>query len=141
MDHYPATSAAPISLPLHTDEDVVLLRKFIRHNVVALGFGLTDQTKVVTAASELARNTLRYGGGGEAEVSLPTEATRRGIRMEFIDRGPGIPDIQAALKDGYTTGGGMGMGLGGAKRLCDDFSIDTGPQSGTRVTICKWKKL
>ena len=141
MEYDSATSVVTTSLPLRTNEDVVRLRKFIRDNVAALGFRLTDQTKVMTAASELARNTLRYGGGGEAEVSLPVESTRHGIRMEFIDQGPGIPDIPAALQDGYTTGGGMGMGLGGAKRLCDDFSIETGPQSGTRVTIYKWKKL
>lgn len=129
-----------VVLPLNNDEDVVRLRKYVREKVVALGFGLADQTKVVTAASELARNTLRYGGGGHAHVSLPHEYGRSGIRMAFVDEGPGIPDIDLALKDGYTSGGGLGMGLGGSRRLCDDFSIDTAPGQGTRVTVCKWTR-
>lgn len=137
----PEVSASSTVLPLRTDEDVVRVRQYIREKVVALGFGLADQTKIVTAASELARNTLRYGGGGEAEISLPQESMRHGIRMAFVDQGPGIADVQQALKDGYTSGGGLGLGLGGAKRLCDDFSIDTAPGEGTRVTISKWKRL
>ena len=128
-------------LPLRSDEDVLRLHKFIREKVVALGFGLADQTKMVTAAIELARNTLRYGGGGEAHVALPHEHLRRGITLAFIDKGPGIPDVPLALKDGYTSGGGLGMGLGGAKRLSDEFSIHTVPGEGTRVTISKWKRL
>jgi serine/threonine-protein kinase RsbT len=128
-------------LPLQTDEDVVRMRKYVRERVVALGFGLADQTKVVTAASELARNTLKYGGGGEAHVSLPEQPGRRGIQLSFIDQGPGIPDVDLALKDGFTSGGGLGMGLGGSKRLCDEFSIESEVGRGTRVSVIKWKRM
>jgi serine/threonine-protein kinase RsbT len=127
------------TLPLKSDEDVVRIRQFVREKVVALGFGLADQTKVVTAASELARNTLRYGGGGEARVMLVQNAGRRGVKLDFVDNGPGIADVDLALRDGYTTGGGLGMGLGGSKRLCDEFSIDTSP-NGTTVSVTKWTR-
>jgi serine/threonine-protein kinase RsbT len=126
-------------LPLHTDEDVVRLRKQVRDELVSMGLSLIDQTKMVTAASELARNTLRYGGGGQARITELTKGTKRGITLSFIDEGPGIPDVELALTEGYTTGGGLGLGLSGAKRLADEFDIDTIPGKGTTVTITKWK--
>lgn len=125
--------------PLATDEDVVRVRKLVRDQLVALGFSLIDQTKMVTAASELARNTLRYGGGGRAELAPVNNGGRRGLMISFIDEGPGIEDIAKALTDGYTTGGGMGLGLSGARRLADEFELDSAPGKGTRVTITKWK--
>lgn len=126
-------------MPLRSDEDVVRLRQMVREQMVVAGFSLIDQTKIVTAASELARNTLRYGGGGEARVLHVNNGMRRGLALEFIDHGPGIPDIAQALKDGYTTGGGMGLGLSGAKRLSDEFEIESAPGVGTTVKIRKWK--
>jgi serine/threonine-protein kinase RsbT len=128
-------------LPLKTDEDVVRLRKQVREDLVSLGFSLIDQTKMVTAASELARNTLRYGGGGEAHIDQLTNDGRHGLSLSFVDQGPGIEDIGLALTDGYTSGGGLGLGLSGAKRLADEFAIDTAPGRGTTVTIAKWKKF
>lgn len=125
--------------PLRTGEDVVRLRKVVRDRAVALGFSLVDQTKVVTAASELGRNTIQYGGGGKVVVSTLAESRRKGLRLEFVDQGPGIADIAQALTDGFTTGGGLGLGLSGAKRLSDDFDIDSAPGKGTRVTIVRWK--
>ena len=125
--------------PLITDEDVVRVRKLVRDQLVALGFSLIDQTKMVTAASELARNTLRYGGGGRAELVLVQNGGRRGLSISFVDEGPGIADIAKALTDGYTTGGGMGLGLSGARRLADEFNLESSPGNGTRVTITKWK--
>lgn len=125
--------------PLQTDEDVVRLRKIVRDQLVALGFSLIDQTKMVTAASELARNTLRYGGGGRAHLEQLNNMGRRGLAVSFIDEGPGISDLGLALTDGYTTGGGMGLGLSGARRLADDFDIQSSPGNGTTVTITKWK--
>lgn len=126
-------------MPLRSDEDVVRLRQLVREQMVAAGFSLIDQTKMVTASSELARNTLRYGGGGEARMVHLTNGARRGLALEFSDQGPGIPDIELALKDGYTTGGGMGLGLSGAKRLSDEFEIQSAPGAGTQVKIRKWK--
>lgn len=126
-------------LPLLSDEDVVRLRRQVRDSMVAMGFGLIEQTKIITAASELARNTLRYGGGGEARIVRVHEGVRQGLELSFVDAGPGIDDISLALSDGYTSGGGLGLGLGGAKRLADAFHIDTAPGSGTTVTIAKWK--
>jgi serine/threonine-protein kinase RsbT len=128
-------------LPLQTDEDVVRLRKQVREDLVALGFSLIEQTKMVTAASELARNTLRYGGGGEAHIDQLTSDGRRGLSLSFVDQGPGIEDLGLALTDGYTSGGGLGLGLSGAKRLADEFAIDTAPGRGTTVTIAKWKQF
>ena len=128
-------------LPLKTDEDVVRLRKQVREDLVAIGFSLIDQTKMVTAASELARNTLRYGGGGEAHIYHLTDGSRRGLSLSFVDQGPGIADIGLALTDGYTSGGGLGLGLSGARRLSDDFEIDTAPGRGTTVKIAKWKQF
>src|SRR6478672_7131436 len=126
-------------VPLHSDEDVVRLRKAVRECLVSLGFSLIEQTKMVTAASELARNTVGYGGGGESHVAKISDGSRRGVRLSFIDHGPGIADVTLALTDGYTSGGGMGLGLGGAKRLSDEFDLQTEPGKGTVVTITKWK--
>ncbi|MGZ3182117.1 MAG: anti-sigma regulatory factor [Telluria sp.] len=126
-------------MQLRSDEDIVRLRQLVREQMVAAGFSLIDQTKMVTASSELARNTLRYGGGGEARLARVTNGLRQGLALSFEDRGPGIPDIALALKDGYTTGGGMGLGLSGAKRLTDEFDIQSTPGEGTTVRICKWK--
>lgn len=130
-----------VLLPLTTDEDVVRLRKRVREDLVAIGFSLIEQTKMVTAASELARNTLRYGGGGEAQIQSLCDGSKRGLELSFVDQGPGIADIALALTDGYTSGGGMGLGLSGAKRLADEFAIDSAPGKGTRVTIAKWKQF
>ena len=125
---------------LKTGEDVVRLRSAVRERAIAAGLGLVDQTKIITAASELGRNTIQYGGGGTATVAIVAGPTgRRGVRLEFIDQGPGIPDLALALKDGYTTGGGLGLGLSGAKRLSDEFDIESRPGEGTRVTIVRWK--
>ena len=124
---------------LRTGEDVVRLRKAVREHAVAAGFSLVEQTKVVTAASELGRNTIQYGGGGNARILAVSEAGLAGLRLEFIDQGPGIADIAQALVDGYTTGGGLGLGLSGAKRLSDNFEIESAPGKGTRVVITRWK--
>ena len=124
---------------LVTDEDVVRLRQMVRADMVTLKFSMTDQTKMVTAASELARNVLRYGGGGHAELEQLEQGMHKGVRVTFIDEGPGIADMALAMTDGYTSGGGMGLGLSGAKRLADDFEIDSAPGKGTTVSITKWK--
>ena len=124
---------------LRASEDVVRLRQQVRERAVAAGFSLVDQTKIVTAASELGRNTVLYGGGGTANVADVVNGSRRGLRLEFVDQGPGIADISLALKDGYTTGTGLGLGLSGAKRLSDEFQIDSAPGKGTRVAIIRWK--
>ena len=129
----------PLALGLRTPEDIVRMRQVVREHATALGFSLVDQTKLVTAASELARNTMIYGGGGEVSVQPVAEGSRRGVRLVFSDRGPGIADIELAMKDGYTTGGGLGLGLGGAKRLSNEFKIESAPGNGTRVTITRWK--
>ena len=128
------------TLPLRSDEDVVALRKHVRERAVAIALSLVDQTKLVTAASELARNTIKYGGGGAACLDKLADGLRQGVGLLFIDAGPGIPDLDLALRDGYTTGGGLGLGLSGAKRLCDEFAIDTRPGEGTAVCIIKWKR-
>lgn len=127
------------TLALKTGEDVVRLRQKVRERAVAVGFTLVEQTKVVTAASELGRNTIQYGGGGQARISVVLNGTRRGLSLEFSDQGPGIPDIPLALTDGYTSGGGLGLGLSGAKRLSDEFELESQPGQGTRVTIVRWK--
>ena len=121
-------------------EDVVAIRQSVRQRAVELGFSLVDQTKIVTAASELARNTLQYGGGGRVTIDAVEDFGRRGIRLTFEDEGPGIPDVELAMKDGYTTGGGLGLGLPGARRLVDDFNIETAPGVGTTVTLVKWTR-
>jgi serine/threonine-protein kinase RsbT len=124
---------------LLVDEDVVRLRKLVRDDMIGLRFSLTDQTKMVTAASELARNVLRYGGGGHAELEQVKRDGCDGVRVTFIDQGPGIENMELAMTDGYTSGGGMGLGLSGAKRLADEFDIVSAPGAGTTVTITKWK--
>ena len=120
-------------------EDVVGIRQAVRQRAVELGFNLVDQTKIVTAASELARNTVQYGGGGRVTIDAVENFGRRGIRLTFEDEGPGIADVELAMKDGYTTGGGLGLGLSGARRLSNDFSIESTPGKGTRVTITRWR--
>jgi serine/threonine-protein kinase RsbT len=126
-------------LPIAAEADVVVVRQAVRARALALGFSLVDQTKVVTAASELARNTLKHGGGGTCRIEAVTDGLRKGLRLTFEDRGPGIPDVQLALTDGYTTGGGMGLGLSGSKRLVTDFDLWSKVGEGTRVTVTKWK--
>jgi serine/threonine-protein kinase RsbT len=126
-------------LAIQSSEDVVKVRQQTRLFAVAAGLGLVDQTKIITAASELARNTLDYGGGGEIRMELIEDGARRGVRLVFEDRGPGIPDVQAALKDGFTTGSGLGLGLGGARRLTNEFSIESKVGIGTKVTVVRWK--
>ena len=125
--------------PIKSSEDVVGIRQAVRQRAIELGFNLIDQTKIVTAASELARNTVQYGGGGAITIEGLDDGGRRGLRLTFEDKGPGIPDIQLALRDGYTTGGGLGLGLSGARRLSSEFSIDSRPGEGTRVTIVRWR--
>ena len=127
------------TLTLKSSEDVVRMRQAVREHAIELGFGLVDQTKLVTAASELARNAIIYGGGGEVKLETLTEGERRGIGLTFSDRGPGIADIQQALKDGYTSGNGLGLGLGGAKRLSNEFHIISEVGVGTRITIKRWR--
>jgi len=121
-----------------TDQDVVRVRQLVRTVAVSVKLSLVDQTKLVTAASELARNTLVYGGGGTVEVDRVDNGRRQGIRIVFADRGPGIADLDLALTDGYTTGNGLGLGLSGARRLVDEFAIDTAVGRGTTVTVTKW---
>ena len=125
--------------PVETSEDVVGVRQAVRQRAIQLGFNLVDQTKIVTAASELARNTLHYGGGGTLRIDEVQQGTRRGLRLVFEDNGPGIPDVALAMKDGFTTGSGLGLGLSGAKRLSNEFSIESRPGEGTRVTIVRWR--
>ena len=126
-------------VPLRQQEDVVSVRQQVRSLALELGFSLIDQTKVVTAASELARNTVIHGGGGHALLEVLEDRGRHGLRLAFVDSGPGIPDTAKAIQDGFTTGSGLGLGLGGAKRLSSDFAIESQPGLGTRVTIIRWK--
>lgn len=125
-------------LPIRTQADIVAVRQRVRARAAELRFSLVDQTKLVTAASELARNTLDYGKGGEARIELVERGPRRGLRLVFEDRGPGIPDVELALRDGYTTGGGLGLGLGGARRLVNDFEIHSTVGQGTRIVAVRW---
>jgi serine/threonine-protein kinase RsbT len=127
------------ALPIVADDDIVKVRHRVRDWAVSLGFSLVDQTKLVTAASELARNTLVYGQGGTVLLEAVKNDMRHGLRLTFEDRGPGIPDIQQAMTAGYTTGSGLGLGLSGAKRLSHDFDITSQPGQGTRVVIARWK--
>jgi serine/threonine-protein kinase RsbT len=127
------------TVPVTNESDVVKVRQAVRALAVEIKLSLVDQTKVVTAASELGRNLLIYGGGGEVLLDIVREGVRQGLRAAFIDHGPGIPDIEQALKDGYTSGSGMGLGLGGAKRLVNDFELISNAAEGTRVTITKWR--
>jgi len=126
------------TLSLRSSEDIVLVRQAVRTTAVDLRLSLVDQTKIVTAASELARNTLDYGGGGTVRVQALQDGSRRGLRLTFEDKGPGIPDVERALKDGYSTGSGLGLGLGGARRLSSEFAIESRPGEGTKVTIARW---
>jgi serine/threonine-protein kinase RsbT len=130
----------PARLTIGDDQDVVRIRQAVRVAAVETTLSLVDQTKLVTAASELARNTLVYGGGGHALLERVSNGRRVGVRISFVDDGPGIPDIELALTDGYTTGNGLGLGLSGARRLVDEFELDTGAGTGTRVTVIKWSR-
>lgn len=127
------------TLPITMSEDVVRVRQQVRLRAVEIGLSLVDQTKIITAASELARNTLDYGGGGAAQIEVVENHGRKGVRLTFEDQGPGIADLDLALTDGYTTGGGLGLGLSGAKRLSNEFEIQSVAGQGTRVTIIRWK--
>lgn len=127
------------ALPLRVEEDVVRVRQATRARAVATGLSIVDQTKLVTAASELARNTIIYGGGGTVQLDLIEQNGRKGVRLTFEDQGPGIENVELALTDGYTTGKGLGLGLSGARRLCNEFELWSNPGVGTRVTITRWK--
>jgi serine/threonine-protein kinase RsbT len=127
------------TLPIRTSDDVVRVRQQVRVRAVEIGLSLVDQTKIITAASELARNTLDYGGGGRVHLETLQNGARRGLRLTFEDEGPGIPDIALAMTDGYTSGGGLGLGLSGAKRLSNEFEIRSVVGEGTRVMIARWK--
>lgn len=133
------TEPVSSALDLLTEQDVVMARQTVRRLAQQQGLSLVDQTKLVTAASELARNAVKYGGGGIMTAELFEVGIRRGIRLSFIDEGPGIPDIDQAMVDGWTTGAGLGMGLSGAKRLVNEFAIESTPGRGTRVTIARWR--
>src|SRR3954470_24616074 len=127
------------TLPVRNEQDIVLARQAVRKLTQDLGFGLVDQTKLVTAASELARNVVVYGMGGTLTCETLIESGRKGLRLHFVDQGPGIEDLAQAMTDGWTSGKGMGLGLSGAKRLVNDFEIESNPGKGTRVTITRWK--
>ncbi len=140
LDRHRQQRTQRVTLPLRSDEDVVSLRKQVRERAVAIALSLVDQTKLVTAASELARNTIKYGGGGEVHLDSLADAGRKGIGLIFVDNGPGIADIEQALRDGFTSGGGLGLGLGGSRRLVDEFDIDSRTGEGTAVSVVKWKR-
>ena len=133
------TPANSDKMPVRNSGDILLVRQTVRSKAVELGFSLVDQTKIVTAASELARNTVDYGGGGTVVCETLNDNGRRGLRLTFEDQGPGIPDIQLALKDGWTSGSGLGLGLSGAKRLMSDFHIESKVGLGTKVVVTRWK--
>jgi serine/threonine-protein kinase RsbT len=133
-----APLASTTRLPIRSDADLAWVRQQVRRVAVGLGFNLVQQTKLVTAASELARNTLIHGGGGHLDITVLDDGPRRGLRLSFIDTGPGIRDVDQAMTDGYTTGGGLGLGLGGAERLVQEFTLDSRPGQGTTVTITTW---
>jgi serine/threonine-protein kinase RsbT len=127
------------TVPVQSSEDVVKVRQLTREWALDRGLGLVDQTKIVTAASELARNMVIYGGGGEVRLEAILNDRQKGVRLTFRDDGPGIPDVERAMRDGYTTGQGLGLGLGGARRLCNEFQIESAPGKGTTVVIVRWK--
>jgi serine/threonine-protein kinase RsbT len=127
------------TMPLRSEQDIILSRQAVRKLTQELAFSLVEQTKFITAASELARNTLVYGGGGEMRWELVTQGIRKGLRLHFEDKGPGIADVEQALQDGFTSGRGLGMGLGGSKRLVNEFEIRTAPGEGTCVSVTRWK--
>lgn len=133
------TTSKTETLPIRSGDDVVRVRQRVRTLAVEIGLGLVDQTKIVTAASELARNTLDYGRGGKVRAEIVQSGSRKGLRLTFEDQGPGIADIEQAMTDHYTSGGGLGLGLGGAKRLSNEFHIESSPGAGTRVMIARWK--
>lgn len=126
-------------LDIRSSDDVVKVRQQTRTLAVEAGLSLVDQTKIITAASELARNALDYGGGGVVNIDVVEDGGRRGLRLTFEDRGPGIADVAQAMRDGFTTGSGLGLGLGGAKRLSNEFSINSKPGVGTKISIVRWK--
>ncbi|MFF7445716.1 MULTISPECIES: ATP-binding protein [unclassified Streptomyces] len=130
--------ATATSLPIGSDADLAWVRQRVRQTAAELGFSLVQQTKLVTAASELARNTLVHGGGGHVEITPLDHAQPPGLRLAFIDAGPGIRDLEQAMTDGYTSGGGLGLGLSGAKRLVQEFDVDSRPGQGTTVTVVAW---
>ena len=134
-----ATVSDTGSVPLRSEEDIVASRQKVRALTQQLKFSLVDQTKMITAASELSRNTLVHGGGGDMQWELLDDGLRRGLRLSFVDQGTGIPDVKLALTDGWTSGGGMGLGLPGSRRLVHEFDIQTAPGAGTRVSIVRWK--
>lgn len=127
------------TMPVVVSQDVVRVRQAVRNQAVALGFSLVDQTKIVTAASEIARNTIDYGGGGTATIDVVNAGTRRGLRLIFADKGPGIADIAQAMTDGYTSGKGLGLGLSGARRLANEFDIRSVVGEGTTISLIRWK--
>jgi serine/threonine-protein kinase RsbT len=127
------------TIAVASSRDIVAVRHAVRRQAVDIKLSLVDQTKIVTAASELARNMLIYGGGGKVTLEVIQNGGRQGLRADFADTGPGIPDMDLALRDGFTTGNGMGLGLGGAKRLVNEFHLESAPGKGTRVTITRWK--
>ena len=132
-------SAKQETVPIASSSDVVVARQKVRQWAIEMKFTLVDQTKLVTAASELARNALEHGKGGQMVIEQVENSIKNGLKLVFEDRGPGISDVNAALRDGFTTGGGMGLGLGGSKRLVNDFQIESEPGKGTRVTVVRWK--
>ena len=132
-------SIAADALLIRAQDDIVKIRQFVRTKAAEIGLSLVDQTKIVTAASELARNALEHGGGGSCRVESLLEGIRKGLRIVFEDHGPGIADVKLAMTDGYTSGNGLGLGLSGSKRLVNEFEITTKPGEGTRVTVVKWK--
>ncbi|MBA3539066.1 MAG: ATP-binding protein [Deltaproteobacteria bacterium] len=133
-----ADAALKIRIEITENEDVVIVRRRTRDHAHRLGMTLTDTTKLVTAASELARNALEYGGGGWAEVELVSNGVRRGVQLTVTDEGPGIPDVERALTDGFTSGKGLGLGLGGSRRLVNEFSIESAAGRGTCVRVIRW---
>jgi serine/threonine-protein kinase RsbT len=124
---------------VRAQDDIVRIRQIARTWATTIGFSLTDQTRIVTAASELARNTVQYGGGGSVRMRWLVNGAKSGLRMDFVDTGPGISDVAAALSDGYTTGSGLGLGLSGSRRLMSEFEIESAPGKGTRVSVSRWK--
>ena len=127
------------TMPLRASDDVVRVRQAVRARAIAAGFSLVDQTKIVTAASEIGRNTVDYGGGGTLRIEVLRDRERRGVRLTFTDQGPGIPDLARAMTDGYTTGNGLGLGMSGAKRLCNEFQVKSALGEGTIVTLARWR--
>jgi serine/threonine-protein kinase RsbT len=127
------------TMPVRNSDDVVRVRQAVRARAISAGLSLVDQTKIITAASEIARNTVDYGGGGDVRIELLRDGARRGVRLTFVDQGPGIADMSLAMTDGYTTGNGLGLGLTGAKRLCNEFDIRSVAGEGTTVVLARWK--